>query len=179
MASIKIEDVSRVFRVLTEKPDAFQLLDPQKKLLSRLEEIVKEGLYWIGLRNGGSRPLLRMSHGRCGVCKASRQVALLGILTEKQAAMVSWRSSRADWFEIDSQNTMAIPAGLACHAKRAMKKHITDIDGVPWDAMMRPCHELHDRRKPAWCTTFSQRPLSVQRLPVTLASDIRRDHAVL
>ena len=86
---IKIEDVSPVFRILAEKADAFGLSDPQKKLLNRLKEITREGSFWISLRNskdGAPTPADRAASAE--FVKQAEQVALFGILTEKQAEQV-------------------------------------------------------------------------------------------
>ena len=88
-ARIKIEDVSPVFRILAEKADAFGLSDPQKKLLNRLKEITREGSFWISLRNskdGAPTPADRAASAE--FVKQAEQVALFGILTEKQAEQV-------------------------------------------------------------------------------------------
>ncbi len=88
-ARIKIEDVSPVFRVLAEKADAFKLSDSQKKLLNRLKEITREGLFWIRLRNSKDAvPADRASQASAEFVKQAEQVALFGILTEKQAEQV-------------------------------------------------------------------------------------------
>jgi formylglycine-generating enzyme required for sulfatase activity len=96
-ARIKLEDVSPVFRVLTDRADALKFSDPQKKFLKRLEEIVRDGLFWISLRNAkeaapvanaGQVPVDRVSAARAEFIKEAEQVALFGILTEKQAEQV-------------------------------------------------------------------------------------------
>ena len=79
-ARIKVDEVSPVFRALAEKPDDFKLSDKQKKLLDWLKEITREGLFWIGRSN---------SKNAGELVKQAEQVALLGILTEKQAALVA------------------------------------------------------------------------------------------
>jgi beta-lactamase regulating signal transducer with metallopeptidase domain len=90
-ARIRIREVSPVFRVLNEKADAFKLSDAQKKLLNRLEEITRVGLYWISLRNSkNAAPTApnQVSNASADFVKQAEQVALFDILTEKQAEQV-------------------------------------------------------------------------------------------
>jgi hypothetical protein len=83
-ARIKIKDVSPVFRVLADKADAFKLSDPQKKFLRRLEEITRDGLYWISLRKSKDAQD-QVSKARAEFVKQAELVAIFGILTDKQA----------------------------------------------------------------------------------------------
>ncbi len=53
-ADIQLEESSPVFRLLTAKADAFKLSDPQKKLVHRLEEITRAGLFLTCRRLRGS-----------------------------------------------------------------------------------------------------------------------------
>ncbi len=79
-ARIKVDEVSPVFRALTEKADDIKLSEKQRKLLDGLKEITREGLFWIGRSN---------SKNAGEFVKQAEQVALLGVLTEKQAELVS------------------------------------------------------------------------------------------
>ncbi len=96
-ARSKIEDLSPLFRVLAEKADAFALSDPQKKLLNRLEEVTRDGLFWISRRNSqdaappADAGKVRADRGPSASAEFVKQaelVALFGILTEKQAEQV-------------------------------------------------------------------------------------------
>jgi beta-lactamase regulating signal transducer with metallopeptidase domain len=87
-ARIKLEDASPVFRFLADKADALELSDAQKKLLDRLEEITREGLYWISLRNPKDAVPAAADRASQEFLKQAEQVALFGILTEKQARLV-------------------------------------------------------------------------------------------
>jgi len=95
VASIKIEDVSPTFRALAEKANTLGMYDDQKKLLKDLEEVARAGLLWIGLRNAEGPPTPHadvrerqadwVSQRRAEFVKHAEQVALLGILTQRQA----------------------------------------------------------------------------------------------
>ncbi len=87
-ARIKIEEVSPVFHVLAKKAEAFELSDPQKKLLNRLEETTRQGLFWISLRNPKNGAKTPADQASSEFIKQAEQVALFGILTEKQAERV-------------------------------------------------------------------------------------------
>lgn len=96
-ARIKLEELSPVFRVLGEKANALKLSDEQRGFLKDLEEVTKTGWLWIGLGNragpyppGDARndPIDPIAQTRAEFLKHAEQVALLGILTEKQAEQV-------------------------------------------------------------------------------------------
>jgi beta-lactamase regulating signal transducer with metallopeptidase domain len=87
-ARIKIKDVSPVFRVLAEKGDVLGLSGPQKELMNWLEEITREGLYWINLRNSQDDAPASVDRASQEFVKQAEQVVLFGILTEKQAEQV-------------------------------------------------------------------------------------------
>jgi hypothetical protein len=92
-ARIRIREVSPVFRVLNEKADAFKLSDAQKKLLNRLEEITRVGLQWVTLRKSkDAAPTAadQVSKASADFVKQAEQIALFGILTEKQAEQVEF-----------------------------------------------------------------------------------------
>jgi hypothetical protein len=72
-----------VFRALSEKTGALNLAAEQKKLLKTLEDVTRDGLLWIE-----SQPGDRASQKRTQFVKQAEQVALLGILTERQAEQV-------------------------------------------------------------------------------------------
>jgi hypothetical protein len=76
-ANVKLNELSPVFRVLNEKADPPAISEVQKQFVKRLEAIIRQGLHWIKLRNTPtSQEYIRHAE----------QVALRGILTEKQAA---------------------------------------------------------------------------------------------
>jgi hypothetical protein len=79
----KLSVVSPVFRTLSEKPDAYELSDDQKKLLSDLDDVTREGLFWICTVR--TDPI---ATARNEFVKHAEQVALLGILTQRQAEQV-------------------------------------------------------------------------------------------
>jgi hypothetical protein len=88
---IKLGDVSPVLGVLNAKADAFKLSDAQRKLLDRLEEITGVGLYWISLRKSqDGAPVVgdQVAKASAAFVKEAEQIALSGILTEKQAEQV-------------------------------------------------------------------------------------------
>lgn len=89
-AAIKVDEASPVFHLLAERAEALQLSDAQKKLLKTLDEVTQEGLYWISLKNRQTDPSAadRVSQSRAEFLKEAEQVALLGILTEKQASQL-------------------------------------------------------------------------------------------
>lgn len=90
-ARIKVEDVSPVFRVLSEKADEIKLSDPQKKLLIRLEAIVRDGIYWVSVRRSvDAAPIAgyQISKTSAEFVKQAERVALFGILMEEQAGRV-------------------------------------------------------------------------------------------
>jgi len=81
---IKLAEISPVFRLLDEKADSFKLSDEQKTLLGALEEITREGLFWISLRDS-TDTTDPASHARAEFVRQAEQVALFGILTPNQA----------------------------------------------------------------------------------------------
>jgi hypothetical protein len=113
-ARIKLNDVSPMFRALAEKADEIRLSEKQKKLLDRLKEITCEGLFWIGRGKSKNAPEF---------VKQAEQVALFGILTEKQEALVNGgkktsidaQSNEAS--DSPSKNTEATPNGSATKEK--------------------------------------------------------------
>lgn len=91
LARFKVESVSPVFRFLAEKGGNLALTEAQKDLLKRLDEITRQGLYWISLRDPQGPPPAAVDRAaRTGdeFVKHAELVALSGILTEKQAEMV-------------------------------------------------------------------------------------------
>jgi hypothetical protein len=87
-ARIKVEDLSSIFRVLSQKPDSLKLSDPQKKFLNQLEVITRTGLHWLRMRNPSDAAPAPLDGISQEFLKHAEQVALLGILTEKQAEQV-------------------------------------------------------------------------------------------
>ncbi len=91
----KIRQFSGVFRALTNKANALGLSAEQTKLVHDLEDVTVDGLYWIGLRgakevsppDGGlqEKQTGEISHTQAQFVKHAEQVALLGILSERQA----------------------------------------------------------------------------------------------
>ena len=97
---VLLANLSTTFRVLADTPKFYIGLSPyQKRLLRDLEEVTRDGLLWISLRNPGSDdsdPPADAHDDRADpIAQARReflmhaeQVALLGILTEAQAELV-------------------------------------------------------------------------------------------
>jgi hypothetical protein len=94
VAGVHILDLSPIFRALAAHANALRLSADQKTLLKDLEDVTREGHVWIGRRNleGSSGPegagknrADRISRIRSEFVKHAEQVALLGILRERQA----------------------------------------------------------------------------------------------
>lgn len=88
------EPLSPTFRALTEKGDALKLEDEQKALIKSLEEVTRGGLSWIVLRAAAdvsspeearAKRAEQVAATRAEFVRRAAQVALLGILTERQA----------------------------------------------------------------------------------------------
>ncbi len=142
-ARIKVDELSPVFRALAEKADDFILSDKQKKLLDGLKEITREGLFWIGPTN---------SKNAGEFVKQAEQVALHGILTEKQAALVAqFAPAAANASTAVSKTPTAKPADSATTVKEKLQKEWADAKlSVPRDFMFLPAYrnlEMPDVRK--------------------------------
>ena len=94
VAGVHILDLSPIFHALAAQANALGLSADQKTLLKDLEDVIREGYVWIGRRNleGSSGPedagknrADRISRIRSEFVKHAEQVALLGILSERQA----------------------------------------------------------------------------------------------
>ncbi len=93
-AGVHILDLSPIFHALAAQASALGLSADQKTHLKDLEDVTREGYVWIGRRNleGSSGPedagenrADRISRIRSEFVKHAEQVALLGILSERQA----------------------------------------------------------------------------------------------
>ena len=93
-ASVRIEDLSPIFRTLAENLSAFGLSAEQKALVEDLKEVTRVGFVWIGRRDAETRsqPLDALKNQaecfpqeRTAFLHHAEQVALLGILTKHQA----------------------------------------------------------------------------------------------
>jgi len=83
---------------LAEQTEALGLSDKQKKLLTDLKDVTRLGLFWISHRDGkapfppgidGSGQADPVEQTRDEFLKHAGQVALLGILTQQQAAKIA------------------------------------------------------------------------------------------
>ncbi len=84
-AHIKFAEVSSVFRALSDKSAALELADGQKKLLIRLDEIVRVGLHWNRLKFPKDPAPNSLDRTSQDFVRHAEQVALFGILSEIQA----------------------------------------------------------------------------------------------
>lgn len=96
-ARIDREGLSPVFRSLDRRVGDLGLDAEQRTLLERLERVTRQGLLWIGQRGapgapgsdtGAAKSPDQVSRLRSDFLKHAEQVALLGILTESQAAQI-------------------------------------------------------------------------------------------
>jgi hypothetical protein len=79
-ATIKFAELSPTFRILAKESEALQLSDDQKKLLKELQEVVRDGVFWIRLRTSSQKPEVQAKF-----LNHAEQVVLQGILTQFQA----------------------------------------------------------------------------------------------
>ena len=96
-AKIKLEELSPVFRVLARESNALELSAGQKNHLKQLEEVSRVGIWLIGVKdreekavsgNSGKQEGDRVEQTRKKFLRHAERVALLGILTERQAEHV-------------------------------------------------------------------------------------------
>ena len=94
VASVHILDLSPIFHALAAHANALGLSADQKTLLKDLEDVTREGYVWIGRRDlegssgpedAGTNRADRISRIRSEFVKHAEQVALFGILSERQA----------------------------------------------------------------------------------------------
>jgi len=98
IAQIKLEKMSPIFRAVAENMDTLGLSGEQKKLLTDLQDVTRLGLFWISHRDGkapfppgidGGGQADPVAQTRDEFLKHAGQVALLGILTQQQAAKIA------------------------------------------------------------------------------------------
>ncbi|REK10776.1 MAG: hypothetical protein DWQ37_15135 [Planctomycetota bacterium] len=82
-ADVTSEEVSPIFHALAEKQDDLKLAADQNEMLGELQTLTRKGLLWISHAGG-----CREQETRAAFIKHAEQVALLGILTERQASRV-------------------------------------------------------------------------------------------
>lgn len=78
-AKIRVEEMSATFRNLA----ALDLTPEQRRLVSDLNDVVRQGFYWIGTRELSDEATVRSKF-----IQHAEQVALQGILTQQQADQV-------------------------------------------------------------------------------------------
>jgi hypothetical protein len=86
-ARIKLTEISPIFRSVGEMADSLKLSAEQKKFFGILEEITREGMFWISLSNSKDGTD-SASQSRAEFVRQAEQVALFGILTPNQAEQV-------------------------------------------------------------------------------------------
>ena len=79
LAHISSAKVSPIFHILNNESSAYEISDIQTQLLQQLEEIIKVGLYWIGLQHAPTHEAF-IHH--------AEQLVLLSVLTETQATQL-------------------------------------------------------------------------------------------
>jgi hypothetical protein len=82
---IDLAELSPTFRVLLAPPPFYARPSYQGRLLRDLEEVTRDGLLWISLRDPGANDADAIAQARNEFLMHAEQVALLGILTEAQA----------------------------------------------------------------------------------------------
>jgi hypothetical protein len=94
VAGVHILELSPIFHALATHANALGLSADQTTLLKDLEDVTREGYVWIGRRDlegssgredAGKNRADRISRIRSEFAQHAEQVALLGILSERQA----------------------------------------------------------------------------------------------
>ena len=91
MPATKIAELSPLFRALANKAEGLKISRDQQQLLSQLEELIRDGVFWID-----RRPPAAAAIAKSKFVEHAEQVVLQGILTAEQARQILESSAAND-----------------------------------------------------------------------------------